>query len=183
MSGIMDIIQQRCSVRSFKDTPVDSALIRSITEAARHAPSACNGQPWRFVAVTEKPLLKQIVDQGLGGIVPNRWAASAPVIIVGCALLNLLTHRIGEAVKGINFHQIDMGIALEHMVLRATEMGLGTCWIGWFKGKNIKKILQLPKDWKIISLIALGYPREDNHSPTPRLSLEDILFFNGMKQE
>ena len=97
--------------------------------------------------------------------------------------MNLLTHRIGEAVKGINYHQIDMGIALEHMVLRATEMGLGTCWIGWFKEKNIKKILQLPKDWKIISLIALGYPKEENHSPAPRLSLEEILFFNGMKQE
>lgn len=182
VSGIMEIIKQRYSVRSFKDKPVDSALISAITEAARLAPSACNSQPWRFVAVTDKPLLRQIVDQGLGGVVPNRWAASAPVIIVGCALLNLLTHRLGGAVKGISYHQIDLGIALEHMVLRATELGLGTCWIGWFKEKNIKRILQLPGTWKIISLLALGYPQEENHAPTPRHALEEILFFNGMKR-
>jgi nitroreductase len=181
MSNIMKIIQQRCSVRSFKDTPVDQEIIRSITEAARLAPSACNAQPWRFVAVTEKPLLQQIVDRGLGGVVPNRWAASAPVIIVGCAVLNLLTHRLAEAVKGINYHQIDLGIAFEHMVLRATEMGLGTCWIGWFHAKAIKKILHLPGGWKIISLLALGYPTEENTAHTSRLALDEILFFNGFK--
>lgn len=183
MAGIMDTIQQRYSARSFKDTPVDRALIGLITEAARLAPSACNAQPWRFVAVTEKNLLEQIVRTGLGGVVPNRWAASAPVIIVGCARLNLLTHRLGEAVKGINYHQIDLGIAMEHMVLRATELGLGTCWIGWFKEQPIKKILSLPREWKIISLIALGYPGEESHVSTPRHALEEILFFNGIPQE
>lgn len=181
MPSVMHAIEQRCSVRSFRDTPVDSEIIRSITEAARLAPSACNAQPWRFVAVTEKPLLQQIVDRGLGGAVPNRWAASAPVIIVGCAVLNLLTHRLGEAVKGIHYHQIDLGIALEHMVLRATEMGLGTCWIGWFNEKNIKKTLQLPKGWKVISLLALGYPKEESASRSTRLALDEILFFNGVK--
>ena len=80
--------------------------------------------------------------------------------------------------KGIHYHQIDLGIAMEHMVLRATELGLGTCWIGWFKAAHIKKTLQIPRDWKIISLLALGYPQEANTSPTPRLDLEKILFFN-----
>jgi nitroreductase len=181
MSGVLTVIQQRCSVRSFKDTPVDREIIRSITEAARRAPSACNAQPWRFVAVTDPPLLKHIVDRGLGGVVPNRWAASAPVIMVGCAVLNLLTHRLGEAVKGIQYHQIDLGIALEHMVLRATEMGLGTCWIGWFNEKNIKKILQLPRGWKILSLLALGYPHDEKPAHSARLALDEILFFNGVK--
>jgi nitroreductase len=181
MSSVLTVIQQRYSVRSFKDTPVDREVIRSITEAARLAPSACNAQPWRFVAVTEPLLLKHIVDRGLGGVVPNRWAASAPLIMVGCAVLNLLTHRLAEAVKGIQYHQIDLGIALEHMVLRATEMGLGTCWIGWFNEKNIKKILQLPRGWKVISLLALGYPQDDNSARSARLSLDEILFFNGVK--
>jgi nitroreductase len=181
MSSVLTTIQQRCSVRSFKDTPVDGAVIRSIAEAARLAPSACNAQPWRFVAVTEPPLLKQIVDRGLGGVVPNRWAASAPVIIVGCAVLNLLTHRLAESVKGINYHHIDLGIALEHMVLRATEMGLGTCWIGWFNEKNIKKILHVPRGWKVISLLALGYPHEETHSRSARLALDEILFVNGVQ--
>jgi len=180
MSTILGTIQKRYSVRGFKDTPVDRELILSISEAARLAPSACNAQPSRFIAVTEKALLKEIVHTGLGGVVPNTWAISAPVIIVGCAKLNLLTHRVAEAVKGIHYHQIDLGIAMEHMVLRATELGLGSCWIGWFKAKHIKKILQIPRDWKIISLLALGYPQEISTSHTPRLDLEEILFFNKL---
>ena len=180
MSTVLETIQKRYSVRGFKDTPVDRKLILSITEAARLAPSACNAQPSRFIAVTEKSLLKEIVLNGLGGVVPNKWALSAPVIIVGCAQLNLLTHRVAEAVKGIHYHQIDLGIAMEHMVLRATELGLGTCWIGWFKAKHIKKILQIPRNWKIISLLALGYPQEVSTSHTPRLDLEKILFFNKL---
>ncbi len=181
MSSVLTAIQQHYSVRSFKDTPVHRDAIRAIAEAARLAPSACNAQPWRFVAVTEPSLLNQIVDRGLGGVVPNRWAASAPVILIGCAVLNLLTHRLGEALKGVNYHQIDLGIALEHMVLRATEMGLGTCWIGWFKEKSIKKVLRLPKDWKIVSLLALGYPKEEASARSARRSLDEILFFNGVQ--
>lgn len=178
MSNIIETIQKRHSVRNFKDKSVDKGIILSMVEAARLSPSACNAQPCRFVAVTDKSLLKDIVDKGMGGIVPNKWALSAPVIIVGCVVLNLLTHRIGETVKGIHYHQIDMGIAMEHMVLHATEMGLGTCWIGWFKERKIKKILNIPKDWKIISLLAMGYPQKESNSDTSRLNLDDILFFN-----
>jgi len=178
MSTINEIIQKRRSVRNYKDTPVDDETIASIINAGRLSPSACNAQPWRFIAVTEKALIYEIVNEGLGGVVPNKWAASAPVIIVGCAQLNILTHRIGESLKGIEYHQVDLGIALEHMVLRATEMELGTCWIGWFKEKKIKKILHIPKGWKIISLLTLGYPKEVSTVQTPRLDLKEILFFN-----
>jgi len=181
MSSFLEIIQKRHSVRNFKNNPVDDAAIRSIVDAARLSPSACNAQPWRFIAVTEKSLLRQLVDRGMGGAVPNKWASTAPVIIIGCAVLNLMTHYLGEAVKGIQYHQIDMGISMEHMVLRATEMGLGTCWIGWFREKNIRKTLNIPKDWKIISLIALGYPQDESTTPSPRFDLDEILFFNRIQ--
>ena len=181
MSNIIETIQKRHSVRKFKDESIDKGVILSIVEAARLSPSACNAQPSRFVAVTDKSLLKDIVNKGMGGIVPNKWALSAPVIIVGCAVLNLLTHRIGETVKGIHYHQIDMGIAMEHMVLLATEMGLGTCWIGWFKERKIKKILNIPKNWKIISLLAMGFPQDESDSQPSRLNTNEILFFNKVK--
>ena len=178
MSTLNELIQKRRSVRNYKDTPVDREIISSIINAGRLSPSACNAQPWRFIAVTEKELIAEIVGEGLGGVVPNKWAASAPVIIVGCAQLHMVTHRIGETLKGIQYHQVDLGIAMEHMVLRATEMGLGTCWIGWFKEKKIKKILHIPKGWKIISLLTLGYPQDAGTGHTPRLDLDEILFFN-----
>lgn len=178
MSALTEIIQKRRSVRRFKDGTLDRATIVSIVQAAQRAPSACNAQPWRFVAVTDNTLIHALVEKGLGGVVSNKWAATAPAIIVGCAERNVLTHYLGEAVKGINYHQIDLGIALEHMVLRATEMGLSTCWIGWFNEKQIKKILNLPMGWKIVSLLALGYSQEEESLPTPRLDLDKILFFN-----
>lgn len=181
MSSFLEIIQKRRSIRNFKNKPVDDTAIRSIVDAARLSPSACNAQPWRFIAVTEKSLLEELVNRGMGGAVPNKWAASAPVIIIGCAVLNLMTHYLGEAVKGIQYHQIDMGISMEHMVLRATEMGLGTCWIGWFREKNIRKILNIPKDWKIISLIALGYPQNESTTTSSRFDLDEILFFNRIQ--
>jgi nitroreductase len=90
----------------------------------------------------------------------------------------MLTHRIGESVKGIQYHQIDLGISMEHMVLKATEMGLGTCWIGWFKERKIKKILNIPKGWRVIALLTLGYPQDESTVQTSRLGLEEILFFN-----
>ena len=99
MSSLNEIIQKRRSVRNYKETPVDREIISSVIDAGRLSPSACNAQPWRFIAVTEKNLIKQIVTEGLGGVVPNKWAASAPVIIVGCAQLNVMTHRIGEIVR------------------------------------------------------------------------------------
>ena len=77
MSNLIEIIQKRHSVRSFIDKLVDKEIILSIAEAARLSPSACNAQPWRFIAVTDKSLVKDIVDNGLGGGVPNRWATSA----------------------------------------------------------------------------------------------------------
>ena len=127
MSCITEIINKRRSVRKYKETPVDKETISTIIDAGRVSPSACNAQPGRFIAVTEKELINEIVKDGLGGAVPNKWAATAPVMIVGCAKRDILTHRIGESVKGIQYHQIDLGISMEHMVLKATEMGLGTC--------------------------------------------------------
>ena len=178
MSCITEIINRRRSVRNYKETPVTKETISTIIEAGRVSPSACNAQPGRFVAVTEKELINKIVKEGLGGAVSNKWAVTAPVIIVGCAQLDILTHRIGGSVKGIQYHQIDLGISMEHMVLKATEMGLGTCWIGWFKERNIKKILNIPKGWKVIALLTLGYPQDESTGKTSRLGLEKILFFN-----
>ena len=185
MSSIIEIIKKRHSVRNYKDIPLEKETILSLIEAARFSPSACNAQPWRFIVVTDKKLLNEIVKRGLGGAVPNQWAVSAPAIIVGCAQLNLLTHRIGEAVKGIHYHQIDLAIAMEHIVLQSTEMGLGTCWIGWFKEKQIKNILNIPKGWKIIALLTIGYPQDKpgNQTPAPRLDTDKIVFFNTVTEK
>lgn len=182
MSELMDIIKKRRSVRAYLDKPVEDEKIREIIEAARLAPSSHNSQCWRFV-VTKGDVKEQIVKKALGGIIiPNKWAKSAPVIIVACAEMSLITHKIGAGIKGIEYHLLDIGIAAEHLVLRATELGLGTCWIGWFNEKAVREILNIPRSIRIVALVTLGYPKGDlEEQKKERLEITDILFWDRWK--
>ena len=178
--NLMDIIKARRSIRQYSDRLVEDEKIKEIIEAARWAPSSSNSQCWRFVVVKDKYVKEQLVEKGLGGIiVPNEWIRTAPVIIVACAQLSFLTHRLGATIKGIEYHLLDMGIAVEHLVLRATELSLGTCWIGWFNERRIRKVLKIPRSIKIVALVTLGYPaKELKLKEQQRLSLEEILFLD-----
>ncbi|MBI4721631.1 MAG: nitroreductase family protein [Candidatus Stahlbacteria bacterium] len=176
----MDIIRKRCSVRDYLDKPVEEEKINEIVEAVKFAPSSCNSQCWRFV-VTTGEIKEQITKQGIGGVVlSNRWAKTAPVIIVACADLSFVPHRIGAKIKDIEWYLLDMGIAIEHLVLRATELGLGTCWIGWFNESAIRKILKIPRGIKIVALLTLGYPKDElAEHEKQRLEIDKILFWNA----
>jgi nitroreductase len=161
MPEFIDIVRLRRSVRRYRPDAIPRESIEKCLEAARHAPTACDTQSWRFI-VTEGALKDLIAKQCLGELpVPNKWAVTAPVIIVMASASDLLTHRIGARIKGTNYELIDAGIAGEHFVLQAAELGLGTCWLGWFKKKKIRKILDLPAGWDITALITLGYPEGD----------------------
>ncbi|MFH1453039.1 MAG: nitroreductase family protein [Armatimonadota bacterium] len=181
-SPLMEIIQKRRSVRKFLPQKIEEWKIKQMVEAARLAPSACNIQPWRFIAVTDDNIISEIAEKALGGIVANQFAGSAPLIIVLCSDKNFVTNTLAEAYKGINYHQIDTGIAGEHLVLRAQELGIGTCWIGWFKEKPLKKILNIPSKIKVLSLIAAGYYNEEELPVrAKKKELEEILFRNKYK--
>jgi nitroreductase len=179
MGTLMEIIARRHSVRGYQDKPVEKEKILQIVEAARLAPSTSNVQPWRFIVVEDPRLRDALVKKGMGLAVPNRWAKEAPIIIVICAHLDWIVHRVGAKVADLQYYLLDIGIAGEHMVLTATEIGLGTCWIGWFRVKAIKKILNIPKGWKVAALVTLGYPKEEGPPKSrTRLGLDEILFFN-----
>jgi nitroreductase len=109
-------------------------------------------------------------------VIPNRWLKQAPLLIVGCSQLDIIANRVGAAVTGIEYYQIDLGIAMEHMVLKATELGLGSCWIGWFKEKKVRQLLQIPANIKVSALLAIGYPKSDSPSKRTRRPLNKILF-------
>ncbi len=173
----MDLIRSRRSTRRFDPRPVSRDDLAAMAEAARWAPSACNDQPWRFVAVTDPVLRGTLVRECLGPPVPNRWASAAPAFLVCCARRGLVPHRLAEPIAGITYHHIDLGIAMEHAVLRAQELGLGTCYIGWFKGKKLARLLKLPGSWKPLCLLAVGHPAQES-PPQDRLPLDKILFFD-----
>ncbi len=159
-NSFMDLVKSRRSIRRFKREEVPREMIEACVEAARYAPSSCHTQAWRFI-ILAGALKERVVSEVLGGIVvPNRWAATAPVMVVLAVDMNLVTHRIGAKVKGIDYHLLDVGIAGEHFVLQAAELGLGTCWIGWFDKKKLKKLVGIPRHWDVPAMIALGYPDE-----------------------
>jgi nitroreductase len=173
MNDFLSLVRKRRSCRAYRNDPVPTEMIEKCLEAVRYAPTACNKQSWKFI-VAQGERKERLVRDALGGIpVPNRWAVEAPVMVVIAMRLDLITHRIGARIKDIDYHLVDAGIAGEHFVLQATELGLGTCWIGWFNKKAVKTILSLPASWDVPAMITLGWPAE----PSPeknRKSIEEI---------
>ncbi|MDR1195990.1 MAG: nitroreductase family protein [Endomicrobium sp.] len=178
MKSLDEIIKNRRSIRNYQPKSVEREKIMQVLEAARLAPSACNAQPWKFI-VAESPDIKDaVVKEGLNNIaVPNKWAADAPVIIAVCSKTKFFVHNIAEKIQDVDYHLIDLGIACEHLVLKAEELGLGTCYIGWFRGREIKKVLNLPSSYKVECLITLGYAQPDSQKESPRKPLEEIAEF------
>lgn len=110
-------------------------------------------------------------------VIRNSWIDTAPLVIVGCAQLDILANRVGSLVTGIEYYQIDLGVAMEHIVLKATELGLGTCWIGWFNEKKIKEILEIPKTIRVLALLTVGYTKDADANPVKkRKPMEEIFY-------
>ena len=164
----MEVIRKRRSIRRYKPDPVPDEEIRYILEAARLAPSWANTQCWHFVVVTD-PAIKEKLGQAGNG---NRWMVRAPVIIVACADPEKPGMR-----DDLPNYLVDVGIVVEHLVLAATERGLGTCWIGAFREDKMKEALGVPDNIRIVECIPLGYPAEDP-AARRRKSLDEIFSYN-----
>jgi len=183
MPSFKDLVYQRRSIRSYLEKPVEKEKIIQCIEAARVAPSAENVEPWRFVILNDEEVKKNFCKQAFSGIYSfSKWAAKAPIIIVVLAKLDILANRIGKQIQGTNYYLIDIGIAGEHLVLQARELGLGTCWIGWFNAKKAKKFLKIPGNYKVVCLISMGYPGNEPLKDKKRRTLEEIMWFNGIKK-
>ena len=148
---VLEAIKTRRSVRSYSSRPIPTEVMERMRCSLRYAPSACNYQPWRFVLVTDAELRRQVAEAASGQL----WMADAPVTVVGCGFAE-------HAYKGMggygNSVEIDVAIALDHLSLAAVAEGLGTCWIGAFNEKEVKRLLDVPKDVKVVAMMPLGYP-------------------------
>jgi nitroreductase len=174
IDDFLKMLRGRCSCRAYLNQDVEEWKIEKCLEAARLAPSACNKQPWRFKVVTDASLRSEICDKGLLPGISMPWLASAPVIIVLCSEENVVTHKLAPLLSGVKYQLMDLGIAGEHFVLAAAAQGLGSCWIGWFKEKVIRRTLSIPRGLKIVSLISLGYSAEVGEQPRKK-ELSEIM--------
>jgi len=169
---VKEAIKKRKSIRKFKKKEVPDNLIKEVIDAARKAPSGHNLQPWHFVVIKSKEKLLRFKEQG---VFVREWVCEAPVIIVCCAEKEAYSpHSIKEHEE--NMSMINLSLASAFLVLRATELGLGTCFVAWCYKEKIKKILGVPENIMIPYVIAMGYPDEEPE-PKERKELKEIMNF------
>lgn len=173
--NLSELIQKRQSDRKYESRPVGREMVMKCLEAARLAPSACNSQPWKFVVVDDVALLPQM-GAAAAGMGMNGFAREVPVIVAVVLEKMNLTARIGSVIKDKEYSLLDVGIAVEHFCLQAAELGLGTCIMGWFDEKKVKKLLGI-KGKRVPLLISLGYPAGETRKKA-RKSLEEMSSWN-----
>jgi len=163
---VLEAIRKRYSCRAYRDQPIEQEKLDQIFEAAQLAPSARNIQDWRFVVVTDKEKKRQVAET------TNRPEVfgKAGAIIAACSNSDDIM-KCGQPVG-----PIDVAIALDHISLQATELGLGTCWIGSFDPQKVRAILSIPDDIAVIELMTVGYPAKGQRETT-RQPIENIVCY------
>ena len=179
---LQKLIRQRRSIRRFLSTPVEKEKLQACLEAARIAPSAHNAQSWRFLIIDDPEVKTKFAETAFSGIYKmTQFAAQAPVLVLVLAELDLLANRIGRRVQGVSFYLLDLGIAGEHFVLQAEELGLSTCWIGWFNMRRARRFFKIPRKFKVVALFALGYAASRPPRDGVRKPIEEIVRFNSFR--
>lgn len=175
------LISLRQSVRKYQNKPVEPEKIAKLIEAVHLSPSACNSQPWRLIIVDEPGLKNEVAKTTFNSAIAfNKFAIEAPVIAVLVIEKAKLIAQIGGSLKNQEYPMYDIGIAAAHFCLQATELGLGTCMIGWFDEKKIRQLLNIPEKRKIGLVITLGYAPEDyKQRQKIRKAVEDIFGHNS----
>jgi len=151
---IFNAIKTRKSVRKYIEKPVEQEKLEQILTAAQLAPSWRNGQCWKFVVATDVEKKKSLIR--CTSVFNQSWMGKEYAVIVAC----------GDPAQSGNRNQqqyylVDVAIAMEHLVLAATALGLGTCWIGGFEENEIKELLNIPENFRVVAMTALGYPAQN----------------------
>ncbi|OOM13548.1 nitroreductase family protein [Clostridium saccharobutylicum] len=176
MEEFLNLINKRQSCRKYLDKHVEKEKLIKCIEAARVAPSACNSQPWHFVVVNNKELSPKVA-MCLQDKVMNKFTTECPAFIIVVEEGGNLTSRTGALIKQQDYRSVDIGIAAEHICLAATEQNLGTCILGWFDEKKLKKLLNISKLKRIRLAIAIGYAGDDNLRKKNRKDINEIVTF------
>ena len=160
-SDILKVIRERRSVRAYKDEEVPIDVLRSLVEAARWAPSAGNLQPWKFVLITDRRLIRAIK------MVSPGMLSEPPALLVMC-------HDLSRARLSRDLQLMDLGAAMQNILLYAHSLGLGACPIGSFSQEGVAELLELPSEMKPVLMIAVGKPSVVP-PPPKRLSLDELI--------
>jgi nitroreductase len=164
-----ELIRKRYSVRAYKSDPVEDEVLAQVLEAMRLAPTAANRQPVRFIVVRtagRQAELRRIYDR--------EWFLQAPLVICACGVPAQTWVRS----DGKNYNDVDVAIAMDHLVLAATDLGLGTCWVAAFDPAAAREVLGLPDGVEPVAFTPLGYPA-DRPGPKERKPLSELVRYEG----
>jgi len=181
--NFLELALKRESVRLYDTKKVEREKILHCVESARLAPSACNSQPWHFIIVDDDSLLEKLAPLTVSPVAGiNRWVKTAPVIIAAVSEGVNISSKIGGILGRKKYNVIDLSIAVENICLAAADMDLGSCILGWFRERRIKRLLGIPFRKKLLLLITLGYPVA-GYKPRSksRKPIEQIYSFNSYK--
>jgi nitroreductase len=160
-----ELVQKRYSVRAYKPDPVEDDKLSQVLEAARLAPTANNRQPFQIIVIHtagREADLRRIYGRG--------WFTQSPLLVAICAIpAQSWVRRDGK-----NYADVDVTLAMDHLILAATNLGLGTCWVAAFDPAAAREVLHLPADVEPIAFTPLGYPA-DQPGPKQRKSLSELV--------
>jgi nitroreductase len=162
---VFEAIEKRYSVRGYKPDPVEDEKLRRVLEAARQAPTAANRQPFRMLVVHTAGR-----EEELARVYGRGWLTQAPLVVVFVAVPGEAWRRM----DGKPYDEVDATIAMDHFVLAATDLGLGTCWIAAFDPAAAREVFGLPDDVEPVALTPLGYP-DKARAATPRRPLDELV--------
>lgn len=177
---LLTLFNRRQSTRAYTDEPVEPEKLLRCIEAARLAPSACNAQPWKFIVIDDPELKNKIADQTSSKLLGmNHFTKQAPIHIAVVREKANFTSTVGQVLKDKEYPLIDIGIATIQFCLQATSEGLATCILGWFKEKEVKRLLNIPRNKRLELIVTVGYPATDDIRQKIRKQTDTILSFNG----
>ncbi|HTX69549.1 MAG TPA: nitroreductase family protein [Thermoleophilia bacterium] len=162
---VFEAIEKRYSVRGYKPDPVEDDKLRQLLEAARRAPTAANRQAFRMLVVHTAGR-----EDELARVYGRRWLTQAPLVVAFVAVPGEAWRRMDDK----PYDEVDATIAMDHLVLAATALGLGTCWIAAFDPDAAREVFGLPDDVELVALTPLGYPDKASAN-TPRRPLEELV--------
>lgn len=161
MKSFLQLAAQRQSDRAFvPGKKIEREVLERIIEAARLAPSACNGQPWHFTVITDDELLPK-VGKATSSLGMNRFVKDASALVLITHEPTNITSKLGCGIKDKDFPMMDLGIASAYMTLAAEDEGIGSCILGWFDEKTIKELVNIPSKRRLMLIVALGYAAKE----------------------
>jgi nitroreductase len=163
--SFLELAGKRYSVRAYKADPVETEKLQGVLEAARLAPTAGNRQPFKIVVIRTHGR-----EAELKRIYPKEWFCQAPIVIGICAIPSQAFVRS----DGKNYGDVDATIAMDHLIMAAADLGLGTCWIGAFDAAAARELLHAPEGVEPLAFTPLGYPA-DAPRPKKRKPLSELM--------